>query len=131
MLDRADGTMVASVDVKNGYNKIMHIVILEAIWDCHDLCSTYLFFHKLLQVHSYIGLGGGAHLTSADFTCSKGVQQGRVEVSFFFCMGINKANQATHRDLLQTGGGLAAGMDDTYLLEQPDIVITTVPTHRT
>eukprot|EP00957_Ditylum_brightwellii_P021586 1627133-Ditylum_brightwellii.AAC.1 len=60
--------MVASVDVKNGYNEIMCSAILEAIWEYPDLCSTYLFFHKLLQMHSYIGLGGGAHLTSADFT---------------------------------------------------------------
>eukprot|EP00957_Ditylum_brightwellii_P167197 12727697-Ditylum_brightwellii.AAC.1 len=28
--------------------------------------------------------------------------------AFLFCMGTHKANQATHRDLLQTGGGLAA-----------------------
>eukprot|EP00957_Ditylum_brightwellii_P077397 5880818-Ditylum_brightwellii.AAC.1 len=68
--------MVASVDVKNGYNEIMCSAILEAIWDCPDLRGTYLFFHTLLQVHSYIGLGGGAHLASADFTCSEGVQQG-------------------------------------------------------
>eukprot|EP00957_Ditylum_brightwellii_P018007 1356836-Ditylum_brightwellii.AAC.1 len=86
----------------------MHSAILEAIWDCPNLCGTCLFFHKLLQVHSYIGLGGGANLTSTDFTCSKGVQQGTVEASFLFCMGTNKANQVTHRDLLQTGRGLAA-----------------------
>eukprot|EP00957_Ditylum_brightwellii_P015194 1144641-Ditylum_brightwellii.AAC.1 len=71
--------MVASVDVKNGYNEIMRSAILEAIWDFPD-------------VHSYIGLGYSAHLTSADFTCSKGVQQGAVEASFLFCVGSNKAN---------------------------------------
>eukprot|EP00957_Ditylum_brightwellii_P209812 15363347-Ditylum_brightwellii.AAC.1 len=131
MLDGADGTMVASVDVKNGYNKIIHSAFLEAIWDYPDLHGTYIFFHKLLQVHSYNGLGGSTYLTPTDFTCSKGVQQGAVEASFLSCMGTNKANQATHRDLFQTGGGLAAGMDETCILRQPDVVIATVPTHRT
>eukprot|EP00957_Ditylum_brightwellii_P108303 8262247-Ditylum_brightwellii.AAC.1 len=91
--------------------------ILEAIWDCLNLCGTYLLFHKLLQVNSCIGLGSSVHLISADFSCSEGVQQGTVEASFLFYMGTNKANQVTHRDLLQTGGGLMAGMDDIYMLD--------------
>eukprot|EP00957_Ditylum_brightwellii_P211629 15366397-Ditylum_brightwellii.AAC.1 len=82
------------------------------------------------NVHSYIGRGGSAHLTSADFTCCEGVQQGAVEASFLFYIGTNKANQTKYRDLLQTGGGLIAGIDVIYLLGQPDVIITTLPIRR-
>eukprot|EP00957_Ditylum_brightwellii_P120202 9172181-Ditylum_brightwellii.AAC.3 len=41
-------------------------------------------------------------------------------------MEINKVNQATHWDLLQTGGGLKVGMDNTHLLGQSSTVIRTV-----
>eukprot|EP00957_Ditylum_brightwellii_P190921 14537717-Ditylum_brightwellii.AAC.1 len=66
MLDGADGTMVASVDVKNRYNEIMRSAILEVIWDCPDLRVTYLFFHKRLQAH-YILVLEAAH-TSPQLT---------------------------------------------------------------
>eukprot|EP00957_Ditylum_brightwellii_P128196 9777529-Ditylum_brightwellii.AAC.1 len=125
--------MVASVNIANRYNEIQCKLIIKPVWDCPDLCGTYLFFHKILSPCSYVGLGGGAHVITAPFTCNKGVQQGAVDASFLFCAGTNKANQAnqaTHQDLLDTRGGLKAGMDDTYLCGMLDLVVTVVVAHR-
>eukprot|EP00957_Ditylum_brightwellii_P106038 8088409-Ditylum_brightwellii.AAC.1 len=53
-----------------------------------------------------------------------------VEAFFLFCVGTNKAHQETHHNLLATGGGLSAGMDNTYLGGLPDAVVPTVAMHR-
>eukprot|EP00957_Ditylum_brightwellii_P197271 15029265-Ditylum_brightwellii.AAC.1 len=68
--------MIASVDVENGYNEIMHSNILEQVWECTQLRGTYFFFHKILSQNSYIGLVSGAHVQTVPFTCEEGVQQG-------------------------------------------------------
>eukprot|EP00957_Ditylum_brightwellii_P151808 11559970-Ditylum_brightwellii.AAC.1 len=85
MLDGAEGTMVASINIANGYNEIQCKSILEAVWECPDLCGTYLFFHKILSPCSYVRLGGRAHVITASFTCDEGVQQGAAKASFLFC----------------------------------------------
>eukprot|EP00957_Ditylum_brightwellii_P200575 15290610-Ditylum_brightwellii.AAC.1 len=64
--------MIASVDVANGYNEIKHSSILQVVWDCPDLRGSYIFFHRILSQSSYIGLGSGAHVINAPFTCDEG-----------------------------------------------------------
>eukprot|EP00957_Ditylum_brightwellii_P157772 12008404-Ditylum_brightwellii.AAC.1 len=44
---------------------------------------------------------------------------------------MKKANQATHHELLESNGGLAAGMDDTYLMGHPDATVPAVSNHKT
>eukprot|EP00957_Ditylum_brightwellii_P072102 5480834-Ditylum_brightwellii.AAC.1 len=122
--------MVASVDIANRYNKIQCKLILKAVWECPDLCGMYLFFHKILSLFSYVRLGGGSHIITAPFTCYEGIQQGAIKASFLFCAGTNKANQTMHQGLLDTGGGLKAGMDDTYLCGLLDWVVTAVVTQK-
>eukprot|EP00957_Ditylum_brightwellii_P058188 4412511-Ditylum_brightwellii.AAC.1 len=61
MLDGAEGTIIASVDVESGYNEIMRSVILEQVFECSELRGAYFSFHKILSQNSYIGLGSGAH----------------------------------------------------------------------
>eukprot|EP00957_Ditylum_brightwellii_P167765 12771443-Ditylum_brightwellii.AAC.1 len=123
--------MIASVDVANGYNEIKRSSILQAVWDCPDLRGSYFFFCRILSQSSYIGLGSGAHVINAPFTCGEEVQQGAVEASFLFCAVTNKANQATHHELLESNSGLAAGMDDTYLMGHPDATVPAVSNHKT
>eukprot|EP00957_Ditylum_brightwellii_P127171 9696836-Ditylum_brightwellii.AAC.1 len=72
MLDGTDGFMVASVDVENGYNEIKRKSIIVALWECGNLRYTFYFFHKILSIKSYIGLGGGANVLDAPFTCDEG-----------------------------------------------------------
>eukprot|EP00957_Ditylum_brightwellii_P152789 11630314-Ditylum_brightwellii.AAC.1 len=88
MFNGAEGTMIASADVKNGYNEIMHSVILEQVWEYTELRCAYFFFLKILSQNSYIGLGSGAHVRTAQFTCKEGVQQGAVEASFLFARSL-------------------------------------------
>eukprot|EP00957_Ditylum_brightwellii_P017112 1290124-Ditylum_brightwellii.AAC.1 len=92
MLDGTEGTMIANVDIENGYNGIMHSAIIKQVWKCTELRGTYFFFKKILSQNSYIGLGSGAHVRMAPFTCKEGIQQGAVEASFLFCVGTNMAN---------------------------------------
>eukprot|EP00957_Ditylum_brightwellii_P174039 13250771-Ditylum_brightwellii.AAC.1 len=79
--------------------------------------------------YNEIKQNSGAHITIAPFTCDEGFQQGAVEASFLFCAGTNKVNQASHQDLISTRGGLKVGIDDTYLLGQPNVVVPSVPFH--
>eukprot|EP00957_Ditylum_brightwellii_P181510 13826236-Ditylum_brightwellii.AAC.1 len=102
MMGGAESSMIASVDVAYGYDKIKCSSILQAVWDCPDLRCSYFFFYRILSQSSYIGLGSGAHVINAPFTCDEGVQQGTVKASFLFCAGTNKANQATHHELLES-----------------------------
>eukprot|EP00957_Ditylum_brightwellii_P050652 3840168-Ditylum_brightwellii.AAC.1 len=64
--------MIASVDVANSYNAIKCSSIIQAVWDCPDLRGFYFFFHRILSQSSYIGLGSGAHIINAPFTCDEG-----------------------------------------------------------
>eukprot|EP00957_Ditylum_brightwellii_P106488 8124280-Ditylum_brightwellii.AAC.1 len=83
MLDGADGTMVASVDVENGYNKIICSAILEAIWTALTYVALTSFSTNFYRCTHILALEA-AH-TSPPLTSHVVRECNKVQLKLPFC----------------------------------------------
>ena len=69
-------------------------------------------------------------MIKAPFTCEEGELQGAVETMPLFTFSIDEANSITNNELREHGGALVSGVDDTYLIGPPKVVVDCMLAHR-
>lgn len=77
-----------------------------------------------------MGVGSGPKMVKTPSTSNEGEQQGAVESMHLFTLIINDANNETNRELMEHGGALIAGADDTYIIGSPAIMFVCICIHK-
>ena len=122
--------VVIALDIKNTFNEVKRITLLEKLWEDERLRTLWYYFCRVKVPTSYVDLGVGPHMTRAPFQCKEGEQQGVVESMPFFTLGINTANNQTNDKLRPFGGALVSEADDTYIIGPPHIAFTCLHRHK-
>ena len=105
MLDSAPEFGTIQGNIKNRYNEIEGEGILTVIHNAETLDDTMTFSTNMLEPVAYVDMDSGTHLLNTPFLSREDAQQGAVESSSFFAIGVDRAFKRLHQRLPPHRGG--------------------------